>query len=222
MASAMLFVPPHPPLTLPGEGVVVIGRSRESELRLPDADTSRKHAKIVCEAGVYRIEDLASTNGTFVNGQRIDRHTLAPGDRIRVGDNHIAFCRIGEIELETPDDDAQTVLFARPATTADAFQGDLAEIPPFAVIQILEMGRKTGCLQLDSDAETGRLWFQEGAPVHAETKGQVGFDAAVSLVHASSGRFCFDAEGEIPSATIRASVTELLLEAARLLDEGGA
>jgi pSer/pThr/pTyr-binding forkhead associated (FHA) protein len=222
MASAMLFVPPHPPVALPGEGVVVIGRSRENALRLPDPDTSRKHAKILCEGGRYRIRDLASTNGTFVNGERIEQHDLAPGDRIRIGENQITFCRIGDLDLGSEDDDAQTLLFERPAATGDAFQGDLGEIPPFAVIQILEMGRKTGCLRLDSDGENGRLWFQDGAPVHAETKSQVGFDAAVSLVHASSGRFRFDALSEVPAVTIRASVTELLLEASRQLDEAGA
>ena len=81
------------------------------------------------------------------------------------------------------------------------------------------MGRKTGCLEIDSDHENGRLWFESGAPIHAETKGQLGFDAAVSLVHADTGRFRFEPQGELPSTTIRASVTELLLEASRQLDE---
>lgn len=223
MGAAMLFVPPHSPVALPAEGVVVLGRSRDNALRLPDPDTSRRHAKILCHAGSYRIQDLASTNGTHVNGERIEEHTLAPGDRIRIGTSQITFCELGSIDLQGGDDAAQTVLFATPKpTTPDAFQGDLAEIPPFAVIQILEMGRKTGCLEIDSDGEAGQLWFEGGSPIHAATKGQVGFDAAVSLVHADLGRFRFEPKAELPTATIRASVTELLLEASRQLDEAQA
>jgi len=218
----MLFVPPHSPVALPAQGEVVIGRGRENTLRLPDPDTSRRHARILCEAGHYRIQDLASTNGTFVNGQRVEEHTLAPGDRIRIGANQITFCEVGSIDLKGGDDGAQTMLFERtthPASGSDSFQGDLAAIPPFAVIQMLEMGRKTGCLVIDADRESGRLWFEAGHPIHAETKSQLGFDAAVALVHADAGRFRFSSQTQMPEATIRASVTELLLEASRQLDE---
>ena len=45
-ATAMLFAPPQPPISLPREGEVVLGRSRECGVRLPDVDTSRRHAKI--------------------------------------------------------------------------------------------------------------------------------------------------------------------------------
>jgi pSer/pThr/pTyr-binding forkhead associated (FHA) protein len=221
MGSAMLFVPPHSPVALPARGEVVIGRGRENALRLPDPDTSRRHARILCEAGRYRVQDLASTNGTFVNGERIQEHDLAPGDRIRIGANRITFCELGNIDLKGGDDGAQTMLIAQdaPARTSDAFQGDLGEIPPFAVIQMLEMGRKSGCLEIDSDRESGRLWFDGGHPVHAETKSQLGFDAAVSLVHADAGHFRFESKAQLPEATIRATVTELLLEASRQLDE---
>ena len=59
-----------------------------------------------------------------------------------------------------------------------------------------------------------------GDPVHAETKDQVGFDAAIHLCHASTGRFTFEPLIELPDATIQASSTQLLLEASRYLDEG--
>ena len=103
----------------------------------------------------------------------------------------------------------------------DSFQGDLAEIPPFAVLQVLEMGRNSGLLSVDTDDGIGRLWFGDGAPIHAETKGQSGFDAAITLANASSGRFRFEPGVDCSDPTIRASVTELLLEAARVRDESG-
>jgi pSer/pThr/pTyr-binding forkhead associated (FHA) protein len=218
----MLFVPPLPPLQLPADGsTVLVGRSRSCELRLPDADTSRRHAKIVCEGDAFVVHDLASTNGTFVNGTRVDEQVLRPGDRIQIGENTITFCQVQsglDLEQAAPGGEAKTVLVERPSA-ADVFRGDLAEIPPFAVLQILEMGRKTGVLNFDSDGSCGRLWFNRGDPIHAETKDQIGFDAAVALVNASTGRFTFEPQLESPVPTIEASVTQLLLEASRLMDE---
>ena len=216
--TPMLFAPPQPPFQLPSEATIVLGRSRECQVRLPDADTSRQHAKIVCERGRFVLHDLGSTNGTFVNGERIEQRELRPGDRLQIGANMVTFCQVSG-GLDVPDDGAKTVLFQRPVGS-DVFRGDLAEIPPFAVLQILEMGRKTGLLLIDSDATPGKLWLRRGDPVHAETKDQVGFDAAVSLVNASVGRFTFEPHTTVPDATIDASVTQLLLEASRQLDEG--
>jgi pSer/pThr/pTyr-binding forkhead associated (FHA) protein len=226
MASSdtpMLFIPPLPPFALPGEGAVTLGRSSSCELRLHDVDTSRRHAEILCDASGCRIRDLASTNGTFVNGERVEECGLEPGDRIQVGTNTLTFCRVesavpsGEGAFSAGDD--KTVFTERPVAS-QAFQGDLAEIPPFAVLQILEMGRKTGVLKIEADTEPGSLWLQRGDPIHAETKGQLGFDAALRLVCAKRGRFAFEPAEEPPEATIEASVTELLMEAARQLDEG--
>ncbi|HXK26485.1 MAG TPA: DUF4388 domain-containing protein [Myxococcota bacterium] len=219
--TAMLFAPPQPPLTLPDEGSVIIGRSREADLRLADPDTSRRHAKIVCESGRFTVQDLVSTNGTWVNGARVDEHVLKPGDRLEIGSQEIAFCVVEADPglVAEPGEEAQT-LFVERSTSAPAFRGELAEIPAFAVLQILELGRKTGMLQIDSDGATGRLWLQRGDPVHAQTKGQVGFDAAVALVNAETGRFGFEQGAAPPTRTIEATVTQLLLEASRLQDEG--
>jgi hypothetical protein len=87
------------------------------------------------------------------------------------------------------------------------------------VLQILEMGRKTGVLEISGDGHEGRIWLENGLPIHAEAKGMLGFDAAVDLVQAGAGRFSFEARGDRPEPTIRISVTQLLLEASKLLDE---
>ena len=221
----MLFVPPLPPLQLtPDGGTVVVGRSRSCELRLPDADTSRRHAKIVSQDDAFVIHDLASTNGTYVNGVRVEEHVLRPGDRIQIGENTVTYCQVDngiELDRAAAGGEAETILVERPSV-GDVFRGELAEIPSFAVLQILEMGRKTGVLKIDSDAACGSLWLIRGDPVHAETKDQAGFDAAIALVNANSGRFTFEPQIQSPSPTIEASVTQLLLEAARLIDEEAA
>ena len=63
-----------------------IGRSVECELRLDDTYVSQQHARIFDRSGNWYVEDLGSTNGTFVNEQKLVAPAmLTPGDKIRVG-----------------------------------------------------------------------------------------------------------------------------------------
>ncbi len=224
MSSAvtrMLFLPTQAPLRLPQDGTIVIGRAGDSDLRVNDGDTSRRHAKIECRPDAHTLHDLASTNGTFVNGHKISEHVLEAGDRIGIGDCLIAFCEVQPELEELANDSAATLFREVPAAgkTREAFRGDLAEIPPYAVIQILELGLKTGELSIDGDTATGCIWLRHGAPVHAETKSQLGFDAATTLASVSAGSFSFQPTLETPDSTIEASVMQLLLEASRIQDE---
>jgi hypothetical protein len=70
---------------------VVIGRSREADIRVDDGNVSRRHAEIRLESGAYWIVDLKSTNGVEVNGRRVERHRLSHGDRIVVGRTDLVF-----------------------------------------------------------------------------------------------------------------------------------
>ncbi len=64
----------------------MVGRAIECDLRLEDTYVSQQHARIFGKNGSWYVEDLGSTNGTFVNEQRLAAPAmLAPGDRIRVG-----------------------------------------------------------------------------------------------------------------------------------------
>jgi two-component system cell cycle response regulator len=68
------------------EGEILMGRDFRCSIVLDDDSISRRHAVIrVAAAGTVEIEDLDSTNGTMINGERITRATLADGDRILLG-----------------------------------------------------------------------------------------------------------------------------------------
>jgi len=67
------------------DGAVSIGRSDENDIHIKDSTVSSHHAKIVTYYDASYIEDLGSTNGTFVNGKRIQKHILHPGDVISLG-----------------------------------------------------------------------------------------------------------------------------------------
>ena len=68
---------------------VVLGRSVEAEFQIEDDGISRKHAKVICDEGRFSLMDLGSTNGTFLNGNRIDVSPLRDGDKIQIGSNTV-------------------------------------------------------------------------------------------------------------------------------------
>jgi FhaA, N-terminal domain/FHA domain len=73
--------------------VVVLGRSRECDITLDDANVSRRHAEVRRENGNWFIIDLGSTNGIEVNGKRTDRAKLEHDDRIVLGRTEVTFER---------------------------------------------------------------------------------------------------------------------------------
>ena len=62
-----------------------IGRGLQTDVRINDEGISRTHAVVESEGGVYYLSDAGSTNGTFANGDKVDRHPLVEGDRIQIG-----------------------------------------------------------------------------------------------------------------------------------------
>lgn len=74
--------------------VTRIGRNPDNDVVIAnDKRVSKYHAEIRREDGSYVVVDLQSTNGTMVNGRRINRHRLADGDVIRIGDSTITYQR---------------------------------------------------------------------------------------------------------------------------------
>jgi diguanylate cyclase (GGDEF)-like protein len=68
---------------------MVIGRGDKVDVRLVDEGISREHARLVKDEGRVVLEDLGSTNGTYCNGQRVQRHPLTEGDKILIGSTTI-------------------------------------------------------------------------------------------------------------------------------------
>lgn len=84
-----------------------IGRSESNQVQIDDTAVSAKHAEIVIEESdgkpVYLIRDAGSTNGTFLNEQKVDRQPLQHKDVIRVGWNNFVFIDEDERDFEKTD-----------------------------------------------------------------------------------------------------------------------
>jgi pSer/pThr/pTyr-binding forkhead associated (FHA) protein len=70
---------------------VVLGRSRQADIVLDDANVSRRHAELRREGDAWSIADLKSTNGVKVNGRLVERAQLEPGDEILLGTLELRF-----------------------------------------------------------------------------------------------------------------------------------
>ena len=79
---------------------VSLGREATNVIQMHDTEVSRRHAEIRLEGSVYTLVDLGSSNGSFVNGQRVERHELESGDRVQVGRTMMLYTDPGEGVLE--------------------------------------------------------------------------------------------------------------------------
>ncbi len=70
---------------------MLIGRLDQSDIIVQDSSVSREHATIERKDGRFIVEDLKSTNGTFVNGELVDVRVLNHGDKIRIGNTVLQF-----------------------------------------------------------------------------------------------------------------------------------
>lgn len=105
----LLREPQGPPVLLP-RPEMVLGRHSESDVCLRLPDVSRRHCRFLFAAGCWRVFDLQSTNGLFVNHERVQDATLQHQDVIRIGsylfevdlDTAAAVARGDEVETRVP------------------------------------------------------------------------------------------------------------------------
>lgn len=65
--------------------MTVIGRREDCDLRIPLSDVSRKHCRLILNGEAIKVEDLGSSNGTYVNGERVQQGEVTPGDTLQIG-----------------------------------------------------------------------------------------------------------------------------------------
>ncbi|HEX3998705.1 MAG TPA: SpoIIE family protein phosphatase [Pirellulales bacterium] len=135
---------------------VQLGRDSFCDVVIPTRSVSRQHARIVCEADGFYIEDLNSLNGTYINGRRISRRTrLADRDQIRLFDVLLEFHSgavppgaAAKFRRQSADVGEETLTAPRPTTIVNSFDArDESRLDVGAQIKlraVLEIARNLG------------------------------------------------------------------------------
>jgi response regulator RpfG family c-di-GMP phosphodiesterase len=99
--------------------------------------------------------------------------------------------------------------------------GSLENLSLPDIVQTLTIGMKTACVTLTSDGKTGRIWFDTGAPKHAECKRLQGEEAFYQMVRWKTGEFVIEHGSKTRRSSIEHDAMFLLMEGLRLIDEDG-
>lgn len=216
---AWLVCDPFDPIPLGAVPTLSIGRSRECGLVLPHTGVSREHAIVRVLGRTALIEDR-STFGTFVNGQRISSRELQPGDRIAIGPYELRVLPVAADGGAADDGGTRQMQVPLVDPAATAMAGLLERVPALEVLQGFEFHAKTGTFHVVTpDGTEGTVSIVEGRPVNARFGELRDDEAVLAIAVLRSGQFRVLSVAEQVTPTIRASLTELLLEASRRLDE---
>lgn len=109
---------------------VSIGRNPGNTIRVNNPSISRKHAKIVYDTGRITLYDLNSSNGSYVNGNRVQNQVLEDGDRIRTGEFPLDFVETAEVELGLAGGPPQAPGYGAPGFGQHAFDHEISDPGP--------------------------------------------------------------------------------------------
>ena len=207
---------------------LVIGRQPGADLLLTEDLVSRRHARLGYEGGELVIEDLGSTNGTFLNGLRVQRSRVVEGDRVLVGESLFTLVRHDPARAASATE--VHALHERAVITAEkrppsAIQGRLDEVSLHDLLQLFATGRKTGVLKMRRNDQLGEIRLERGRVVGCSIDAREDVTAHKSLFRLfawTSGTFELrhEEQGVGPVAGAVAEPTDaLLMEGARQLDE---
>lgn len=207
---------------------IIIGRSSELDMVLVEEMVSRRHARIQLQDGVITIEDLGSTNGTFVNGEKIQKGTLREGDRILIGTSILKVVTTADTSTRRESLEAQAARASqrrgnRPSDDAPRMSGNLEEIPLPDLLQLFGTSRKNGVLVLRSGDRQGRIFLRDGLIRFARIDGRGEIGALKAIYRMLDWRQgVFELEPPDPQEfehPVDASPQEVLMEGFRQQDE---
>lgn len=143
---------------------IIIGRGSDLDMVLVEDMVSRRHAKISTFGGEIAIEDMGSTNGSFVNGERIRKTTLKEGDRILIGTSIIKLVKVDDPSLAEGDARSrmQAASARRSTTSGRPMSGTIDEIPLPDLLQLLSQSRKSGVLAIRGSNGFGKVYLRQG------------------------------------------------------------
>ena len=122
---------------------LIVGRTTEADLTIPSRSVSKRHARLVVEHDHVIVEDLESTNGTYVNGKAIKRATVVDGDLLQFAN---ALYRVGVTQRSTQESTISVGIlpFAQTLLQFDRLIGQRAVVPHFQPIVTIDRSQTVG------------------------------------------------------------------------------
>lgn len=206
---------------------VIIGRSNDLDMVLVEDMVSRKHAKITMAGGKITIEDLGSTNGTFVNGEKVKQVRLKEGDRILIGTSILKLVQRGDHAGEMDERQIKQQLEDAAAQVAKSLKGSsiagkIEELPLPDLLQMFNTSKKNGVLVV-KNVQEGRIYLRQGRIYYAAIDDNHALGPQKSfnrIITWEAGDFELrPADPQQFMVELETSTEVLLMEGMRLLDE---
>ena len=206
---------------------LVIGRSSDLDMVLIEDMVSRKHAKITLQDGAITIADLGSTNGTFVNGEKVKKTQLKEGDRVLIGTSILKLVTVQRsalpIDARAAQEQLERTAAAQERKGRSAVQGRLEEVPLVDLLQLLSTSKKTGAVVIKG-YRGGRIHLRSGKVVSAAIDADPTLPAKKALyrmVTWGQGGFEFAPQEELAPmpGEIAESTDRLIMEAIQQAEE---
>ncbi|QDG50977.1 DUF4388 domain-containing protein [Persicimonas caeni] len=214
---------------------ILIGRSSDLDMVLVEDMVSRKHARISAKNGALEIEDFGSTNGTFVNGEKITKSRLKEGDRVLIGTNIIKLVHreqvaedggspgMGAPSMEQQRQQAGPATRTTGATLTGSISGLIEEVPLPDLLQLFSTSRKSGVLVIRTENDTAKIYLREGRIFYATINDDPDispYKAFYRVLAWKTGTFSLEQPtDETFDEEIDESIENLLMEGMRQLDE---
>jgi hypothetical protein len=206
---------------------LIVGRQPGADLLLTEDLVSRRHACLTLDGDGVMLEDLGSTNGTFLNGARITRARVVEGDRVLVGESIFTLVareparQASATEVRSLPYRATVTAERQPAT---AIEGRLDEVPLHDLLQLLATARKSGVLVIRTDAHEAEVRLERGRVIGCalDRRGDLSPQKVLfRLFGWTSGQFELRPAGisDVTQVSMAESLDALLMEAARQVDE---
>jgi pSer/pThr/pTyr-binding forkhead associated (FHA) protein len=206
---------------------IIVGRSSDLDMVLVEDMVSRKHAKITASGDQIVIQDLGSTNGTFVNGEKIKKARLKEGDRILIGTSIIKLVAVDTSQVVSEEAARQKLEQTgqrRSVSGANKpMSGSIDEIPLPDLLQLLSTSRKSGVLSVRGEGGHGRIYLRKGQIYYSTIDDSFDLSprkAAFRMLTWATGTFELEPPDEKSVLEeIQESTEALLMEGMRQLDE---
>jgi pSer/pThr/pTyr-binding forkhead associated (FHA) protein len=209
---------------------IIIGRATDADMVLVEDMVSRRHARIYTHDDKITILDGKSTNGTFINGERVtttDKVELKEGDRILIGTSVLKLVAIEESTKVTSIPKEDPVQDYEPHRTTMSItrhmSGSIDEIPLPDLLQLLSTSRKSGILNITSNKLDGKIFLRDGKVYFCTINDSFDLDPTKAFFRCITwvtGSFDLLPPDETSFLNeIKESTEGLLMEGMRILDE---